>query len=202
MSFGVPKSSAENLVEIRGLPDVPQRLGMVHRDKAVQFRRPTIPGRAVCKVGAHEGRNLTCGIDHEARWDHISYHHVAIDMELQAILVVDPLTDSRILPLPVKAGICNLFSPQVGQTRLSISRHTSLRCADGGSGRSLDALHQVPAQRPEPVNGKLSQLFRDAVHTRRVRHLARNFSGDEVAGKSCLGASARSSSPRHAIVES
>ena len=77
-----------------------------------------MPSRAVSKVGAREGRNLTCCIADEVRREHISYHHVAIGMELLAVMVVDPLTDRRIPSVyresrTVRAGICNLFSRQV-----------------------------------------------------------------------------------------
>jgi hypothetical protein len=89
---GSSKELTENLVEIRALSNVPQGLGMVHRDYTVRLQWPPIPGRAIPKVGAHEGRYLTCRIAGEVLRDHISYHHITFRLELPAVMIVDPLT--------------------------------------------------------------------------------------------------------------
>jgi len=135
------KELGEDFVDVRALPDVPQRLGMVHRDNAIRLGSTAIPRRAVCKVGAHEGRDLTCCVANEAWRDYISDHYIAIGLELLAVIVVDPVTGWRIPPLgrestigdrgslqiqasgsvlnldrnrAVRSGICNLFSRHVG----------------------------------------------------------------------------------------
>src|SRR5260370_17888861 len=79
-------------VEIRGLPDVPERLGVMHRDNAVERWRAVIPCRAVSEAGANERGNLTSRIPSDACREHISYHHVAFGMELPQVVVLDPLT--------------------------------------------------------------------------------------------------------------
>jgi len=89
----------KELVEIRGLPDVPERLGMMHRDDAVERWRGVIPCRAVSEVGANERGNLTNRIPGDACRKHISYHHVALGMELLQVVVLDPLTDWNVPPL-------------------------------------------------------------------------------------------------------
>ena len=86
----VSKELRENLVEIGGLPDVPQRLGMMHRDNAIKLRGAAVPCLAVSEVGANERRNLTNCAGRDACRNYISDHHVALGMELPPVFVLDP----------------------------------------------------------------------------------------------------------------
>jgi hypothetical protein len=95
----VSKKLCEDLVEIWALPNVPQRLGMVHRDNAVELRCAAIPCRSVSKVGTNEGGNFTnCSASDGCR-NHIADHHVAVRIELLEVVVPDPLTDWRVRPM-------------------------------------------------------------------------------------------------------
>jgi hypothetical protein len=92
----VSKEFGENLVEIRGLPDVPQRLGMVHRNNAVELRCAAVPRPPVSKVSANERGDLANGPAGDACRDHISYYRVTFGMELIPVVVLDPGTDWKI----------------------------------------------------------------------------------------------------------
>jgi hypothetical protein len=71
----------------------------MHRDNAVESGIAAIPRRAVGKVGADERGNLTDSIGGDTFRDHISYRHVALDMELPAVMVLDPSAAWKVLPL-------------------------------------------------------------------------------------------------------
>src|SRR5277367_1233969 len=77
-----PKKFLEDFVEIGTLPDVPQRLRMVHGDNPVKFRHAVVPRRGVSKIGAYERRNVLNGTMGQVRGNHASYYHVAVGSEL------------------------------------------------------------------------------------------------------------------------
>ena len=53
------KELREQLVQVRALPNVPQRLRMVQRDNAVELGRAALPACAVRKVSANKRGDLT-----------------------------------------------------------------------------------------------------------------------------------------------
>jgi hypothetical protein len=89
------KELREDLVKIGALADVPQRLGMVHGDNAVEPRLAAVPCRAVSEVGANERGNVTNCLTGEARRNNIPYHHVAFGSELLPVLAGDPTTGEK-----------------------------------------------------------------------------------------------------------
>lgn len=84
---------AEDLVKTRALPDVPLRLGMMHRDDPVELWHTAIPCSPIGEVGAYKLRNVTSRVVSKFRRNHIPYDHVALGMELQPIVVLDPMTE-------------------------------------------------------------------------------------------------------------
>ena len=87
----IGKELREDPVQIRRLPDIPQRLRMVQRDNSIQHRRTAIPGGAIGQVGAEECHDLSNRIRRNRRRDHVSDHHVAVVLELLPIRIFDPL---------------------------------------------------------------------------------------------------------------
>lgn len=88
-----PMELGEDLVEIRTLPDIPQRLGMVQGNNAVEHRCAAIPRRTVRKVCAHEGGNLKNGVVRDGFRTYIADHQIAVGVELKSVLVGNPSTD-------------------------------------------------------------------------------------------------------------
>jgi hypothetical protein len=106
---------AENLIEVRGLPDIPKRLGMMHRDDAVVLGRIAIPSRAVIEIGPEERRNLANSIVKGTFRNDVSYYHVAFRLESLPILVLDPLIDWQ----PQRAAHRRGLAPSSYRTTMS-----------------------------------------------------------------------------------
>ena len=90
------KEFREDLVKIRRLPDVPQRLSMVERYDTVELWGATVPGQAVGKIGADERGNIADSLANNTQRKHVSNDHITFGMELAPIAFLNPATNWKV----------------------------------------------------------------------------------------------------------
>ena len=72
------------------LADIPKRLCVVHRDDAIQYRRPVVPGSRIAEVRTHKGGDVADRAGDEVGRDYIPNHHVAFRFKLPTATLLDP----------------------------------------------------------------------------------------------------------------